>query len=806
MLLNLATTKIAPAAVRRSVVVIPRSTASGRATNSSLWRCYSVFGGGGGRETASTRTTAVVDRIETAAVATVIETTNLQVKCTASPSDSGSSTTYAAALAAAAMAMAPAAAATAATHHQPFLTSCDAPTQPNENTPSSSSSSSSTSKDFEGNAVSSLREDRRDNGGDLQAVTTNTSSVAKSKSILRRMTNVGRFSLLSETRSNPSVPVMVLVVTDDRNGNDATSSSSKDGGSKSGSGSFNAEDFIRLYEQRGIATKHPRFNARLDPTGSYFVHHDDNDDDSSGDDDDENHSSVSTVTKKQKTSSPTVDVVVRDVSYPVGGRAELVQWINQALLTPIPLDETLWDVQVATGGTLGRSGAINPHRLDEIVRDQNHNNNNNNKTTNQGCGGTSTIVESLIVFRSHHCLADGVSLGAVFGDFMDEGPQIKEMIEQKVNEYYASKKNKKRKNKGGGIMSWLKKFLKQLSMLLYYWFWGTVKAFSYHFYLIMESFILHDPRTNPWTVLKQAYDERRRRRDDVTEKEKDFDDDEFDRYAKKLAWGYVATVDEVKQVANYYSQQQDHGEHISGTGSGRRKSRVTVNDIFCSCVSAAIIKLLKYHQTVDPSLPLMYLRSMNLVMPVHMQGGILLPGQSLGNKIGALVTQIPGEMEESKQQLQLSAGKDIKLSLLKSQGDLAQERLLNVHRELQARKQTPAAVWSYVIANIMGALGTKRDDSWIPSLFQKASANASVVVTNVRGPEHTVHLDGRPVQSFLGFLPLPPGIPVGMVVGSYNGEVQLAVSAEQYAVPDADRFLNWVIDEYKILKDHAGVP
>mmetsp|Transcript_46812 Transcript_46812/g.114134 ORF Transcript_46812/g.114134 Transcript_46812/m.114134 type:complete len:805 (-) Transcript_46812:966-3380(-) len=804
MLLNLATTKIAPAAVRRSVVVIPRSTASGRATNSSLWRCYSVFGGGGGRETASTTTAAVVDRIETAAAETVkIETTNLQVKYTPSPpSDSGSSTTYAAALAAAAMA----AAATAATHHQPFLTSCDAPTQPNENTPSSSSSSSSTSKDFEGNAVSSLREDRRDNGGDLQAVTTNTSSVAKSKSILRRMTNVGRFSLLSETRSNPSVPVMVLVVTDDRNGNDATSSSSKDGGSKSGSGSFNAEDFIRLYEQRGIATKHPRFNARLDPTGSYFVHHDDNDDDSSGDDDDENHSSVSTVTKKQKTSSPTVDVVVRDVSYPVGGRAELVQWINQALLTPIPLDETLWDVQVATGGTLGRSGAINPHRLDEIVRDQNHNNNNNNKTTNQGCGGTSTIVESLIVFRSHHCLADGVSLGAVFGDFMDEGPQIKEMIEQKVNEYYASKKNKKRKNKGGGIMSWLKKFLKQLSMLLYYWFWGTVKAFSYHFYLIMESFILHDPRTNPWTVLKQAYDERRRRRDDVTEKEKDFDDDEFDRYAKKLAWGYVATVDEVKQVANYYSQQQDHGEHISGTGSGRRKSRVTVNDIFCSCVSAAIIKLLKYHQTVDPSLPLMYLRSMNLVMPVHMQGGILLPGQSLGNKIGALVTQIPGEMEESKQQLQLSAGKDIKLSLLKSQGDLAQERLLNVHRELQARKQTPAAVWSYVIANIMGALGTKRDDSWIPSLFQKASANASVVVTNVRGPEHTVHLDGHPVQSFLGFLPLPPGIPVGMVVGSYNGEVQLAVTAERYAVPDADRFLNWVIDEYKILKHHAGVP
>ena len=409
-------------------------------------------------------------------------------------------------------------------------------------------------------------------------------------------------------------------------------------------------------------------------------------------------------------------------------------------------------------------------------------------------------------------LADGVSLGVVFGDFMDEGPQIKELITQKVQEYYASKEKTRRKNKGGGVVSWLKKFLRRLSMFLYYWFWGTVKAFSYHFYLIMESFVLNDPRTNPWTVLKKAYDQRRRSRD-TSQKEEFFDNDGFDRYAKKLAWGFVATVDEVKQVANYYSQQLDHGGHVnrggsSDSGSGRRKSRITVNDIFCSCVSAAIMKLLKYHQTIDPSLPLMSLRSMNLVMPVHMQGGILLPGQSLGNKIGALVTQIPGEMEVPKQQQQqqLSATKRVKLSLVKSQGDLAQERLLKVHSELQARKQTPAAVWSYVIANIMGAIGTKRDDSWIPYMFEAASANASVVVTNVRGPEQTVHLDGRPVQSFLGFLPLPPGIPVGMVVGSYNGEVQLAVTAEQYAVPDADRFLKWVIDEYKILKDHAGVP
>jgi hypothetical protein len=181
----------------------------------------------------------------------------------------------------------------------------------------------------------------------------------------------------------------------------------------------------------------------------------------------------------------------------------------------------------------------------------------------------------------------------------------------------------------------------------------------------------------------------------------------------------------------------------------------------------------------------------------------------MGNKIGAMVSRIPGE----------NLGHDNEHD---DSAILAQERLIQVHTVLNERKQTPAAVLSYLAAGLMGRISPSsasgnNDDtgstysvgssssSWTPWLFRKAHANASVVVTNVRGPESCVHLEGRPIRAFLGFLPLPAGVPVGLVVGSYNNEITLTVTAEEYAVPDADKFLGWVQDEYELLKRRSSV-
>lgn len=37
-------------------------------------------------------------------------------------------------------------------------------------------------------------------------------------------------------------------------------------------------------------------------------------------------------------------------------------------------------------------------------------------------------------------------------------------------------------------------------------------------------------------------------------------------------------------------------------------------------------------------------KHINVVIPVHLRGGVVLPGESVGNRIGAFVTRCPGEM------------------------------------------------------------------------------------------------------------------------------------------------------------------
>lgn len=498
-------------------------------------------------------------------------------------------------------------------------------------------------------------------------------------SLRRRLTNVGRFSLLSETPTNPSVPVLVLCL------------SGKP---------WMARDFNQLYKERHIGDKHERFRSvLLDPKNSqYFV-----------------------VPPPETSSSlPVQDIL----AYPQVYRNELKGMITDALLLPMDLSKSLWQAWAATGGKVGQSGAIPA----------------------TSSPSAANAVESLLLFRAHHCMADGVSLGAIFGDLMDEGNHFQEMIQEKLKAFRRQKK------------SWWKR----LQIFLYYWCWGTIRAFGYQFYLYLSSLV----STNPWKILQAAAS------DQVSSSE-----DEDHPHVRTLSWIQIATVDEVKQVAEYFTKQ-----HKKINPNASKQQKMTVNDIFCSCITGATAKLMQYHRqqtnSESSSLVLPYL---NLVMPVHMQGGLLLPGQSMGNKIGAIVSQVPAEAAEG-----------------------ASERLHQVHDTLWNRKQTPTAALSYIIAQTFGGtLGTllgPRLTSW---LFSKAHANASVVVTNVRGPETAAHLGGRKVEANLGFLPLPPGVPIGLVVMSYDQKITLTVMAEPWAVPDADRFLTWVVEEYQELVQEA---
>ena len=487
-------------------------------------------------------------------------------------------------------------------------------------------------------------------------------------------------------------------------------------------------EFCDYYKERGLQQRHPRFGAKLDPTNTYFLSP-------------KPHEATSQSDGQQQEALFDEDDVyrhVKEIFFPMVYRTELKALIDDAITQPLNLLEGLWQVRIATGGKIGQSGALSQARL---------------KDESESHTGSKEHVESLLMFRSHHCMADGVSLSAIFTDLVDEAPELHAQMQRLVQQYKTARRKMQ------------KSLWKRLLNLIRYWWLGTIMAVLHQCNLYLQMLLT----TTPWDLLEDDY----------------FNDEKIkkgssNRTKRTISWCEVATVDQVKQVSKYFSNQST------------QQHRFTINDIFASCVSAAIARLIEYHRQTKPHLPISTMPHMNLVMPVHMQGGVLLPGQSLGNKIGAIVCRIPAEMHEDK-------GSD-------ASSTSRQDRLRQVHDRVFAIKQTPAAILSYLTAKTFGYLGIgggspidADGDTVMSWLFSKAHANASAVLTNVRGPDKPMHLGGRKIETTLGFLPLPPGIPVGVAVSSYAGNITLSVTGEPWAVPDADLFLLWVVEEYQAL-------
>jgi hypothetical protein len=69
-------------------------------------------------------------------------------------------------------------------------------------------------------------------------------------------------------------------------------------------------------------------------------------------------------------------------------------------------------------------------------------------------------------------------------------------------------------------------------------------------------------------------------------------------------------------------------------------------------------------------------------------------------------------------------------------------------------------------------------------ILEALAANASVVITNVRGPEQPRYLAGRRIAREMFWVPQSGGIGIGVSLLSYAGEVSFGVVADQQRVPD----------------------
>lgn len=434
-----------------------------------------------------------------------------------------------------------------------------------------------------------------------------------------------------------------------------------------------------------MAEHHPRFHQRASDRPGYFEPH------------------------PSQLKEDQLEDHVTETLFPVDYRREIQSRIRLLQTTQWDLSDSLWHVWLAPWGL----------PLAPTSSDLEHDG------------------ESLLIFRGHHALADGASIGAALMDLFDEAEGYRQQI--------VSHLRKRR----GQAHTWLEQLAYKLKMA--FWFLlSSLRALSYQSYLLCSTIV----EPNPWSTLKRL--------SASTDAE------------RTVAWtGPAALVDQVKWVASV----------LGGP-------KATVNDVFVSCVTAALAKQLAWHRKrlevlseetgLSQTLPKQ--RKMHISVPVHLKGGVVIPGESVGNNLGAFVVRVPGESDDN-----------------------GVDRFVAVHRELNSVKRTPAAFLSHLMAKTLSYSShvlPNRITSWI---YARASAGSVAVVTNTRGPPQHVHLGGRRVETIYGFVPLPPGLPIGVVVSSYANQMNLTVTAEPWAVPDADQFLVWVLEEYVKLVKAAKV-
>ncbi len=108
------------------------------------------------------------------------------------------------------------------------------------------------------------------------------------------------------------------------------------------------------------------------------------------------------------------------------------------------------------------------------------------------------------------------------------------------------------------------------------------------------------------------------------------------------------------------------------------------------------------------------------------------------------------------------------------------KRLYAVKRNMDDLKSSKQAAVSY---GLLAALGMG------PSLIQKPaldlfSKKASMVLTNVPGPQEDLYLAGSRIEEMMFWVPQNGGIGIGISILSYKGKVQMGLIADAKLIPD----------------------
>ncbi len=295
---------------------------------------------------------------------------------------------------------------------------------------------------------------------------------------------------------------------------------------------------------------------------------------------------------------------------------------------------------------------------------------------NYGAGGA-------LVFRIHHCIADGVALLRVFLALTDRSPDSEHSSGERRDEARLAAKTSKRPAPPSGPWGRLR--------------WGATFGVA----LLRQLCLGPDMRTALRGRLTGD---------------------------KRVAWSRPVPLADIAAI--------------------RQRLGGRVNDVMLAAVAGALGRYLRARGETRPAL------AQRLLVPVNLR-----PYQEeirLGNEFGAILLELPLGVVDPV------------------------ARLAAVRARMDRIKGTPEVLANRMILSVAG---------WLPGWIERRALHwfglkATVVMTNVPGPEQPLYLAGAPVGRILAWVPQIAGMGVGVSVLSYAGGVTVGITTDSGVVAD----------------------
>lgn len=212
---------------------------------------------------------------------------------------------------------------------------------------------------------------------------------------------------------------------------------------------------------------------------------------------------------------------------------------------------------------------------------------------------------------------------------------------------------------------------------------------------------------------------------------------------KKVAWAAPVPLAEIKAVAAVLG--------------------CSVNDVLVACVAGALGIYLADNGDEITSLDLRALVPVNLRPPGRLT--------ELGNQFGLVFLDLPSAIVNPVQ------------------------RAIEVRKRMNLLKHSSQPK---VALAILTAIGTA-PEPLKERLLEALAANASMVITNVHGPDSARYLAGQRITRQLFWVPQSGGIGLGISLFSYAGELNFGIAADARRVPDPDRVLQLFNKQFETL-------